>query len=138
MDIFYNSFVIIAVTAVITELTTREGYLSILTCVASGDPQPVVSWSEEGESNSSTLSSRHTVYTNGSLVISDTNRSDTGSYVCRGSNVGGEDQDTISLNASLFIIPHAIYCSINRIPSECNNRYKPRKGLSQPSNYTLP
>ena len=27
---------------------------------------------------------------------------------------------------------------VNRIRPKCNNRYKPRKGLSQPSNYTLP
>ena len=27
---------------------------------------------------------------------------------------------------------------LNRILPKCNNRYKPRKGLSQPSNYTLP
>ena len=27
---------------------------------------------------------------------------------------------------------------LNLILPKCNNRYKPRKGLSQPSNYTLP
>ena len=27
---------------------------------------------------------------------------------------------------------------LNRILPKCNNRNKPRKGLSQPSNYTLP
>ena len=97
------TFVIIAMTAVATDITTREGYQSILTCVASGDPQPVISWYKAGESNTSTLSSRHAVYGNGSLVISDTNRSDSGNYVCRGSNAGGEDQATISLNASLFL-----------------------------------
>ena len=32
----------------------------------------------------------------------------------------------------LFISP------LNRILPKCNNRNKPRKGLSQPSNYTLP
>ena len=96
-------YLILAVTAVISELTTREGYLAILTCVASGDPQPVISWSQEGESNTSTLPTRHAVYANGSLVISDTNRSDSGNYVCRGSNVGGEDRDIVSLNASLFL-----------------------------------
>ena len=26
----------------------------------------------------------------------------------------------------------------NRMLPKCNDRYKPRKGLSQPSNYTLP
>ena len=32
----------------------------------------------------------------------------------------------------------AINCVVNRILPKCNNPTKPRKGLSQPSNYTLP
>ncbi|KAI6652866.1 Hemicentin-2-like [Oopsacas minuta] len=89
------------VTAVMTSITSIEGIQSILTCSAAGDPQPVIDWLIEGDSSIS-LSTIHSVYSNGSLVISYTVRSDAGNYICRGTNIGGEDQDTIALNVSLF------------------------------------
>ena len=83
-----------------TAITTREGHQSVLTCSIAGDPLPLLEW-EKIEDTTIDLSNIHTVYSNGTLVISNTDRSDAGDYICRGMNVGGEDKDTIYLDVSV-------------------------------------
>lgn len=84
-----------------TIITTREGHQSVLTCSVAGDPLPLLEW-EKIQDTAIDLSNIHSVYSNGTLVIDSTDRSDAGDYICRGVNVGGEDQDTISLNVSVL------------------------------------
>ena len=56
-------------------------------------------------------------------------------------------REPFSLNAEEFdddpdlqleVLDFQSCSNLNRILPKCNNRFKPRKGLSQPSNYTLP
>ena len=84
-----------------TALTTREGHQSVLICSVEGDPLPLLEW-EKIQDTTIDLSNIHSVYSNGTLVISNTDRTDAGDYICRGVNVGGEDQDTISLDVSVL------------------------------------
>ena len=69
--------------------TFAVGDLLILTCEVSGDPEPSVIWTKDGDTNVS----RAQMKNNGRiLVIKDILPGDKGVYECRASNVFGESR----------------------------------------------
>lgn len=67
--------------------TSVGNYRIRLNCLATGEPRPVISWSQNGITL--TITSRHTVESDGSLVISPVEASDYGSYRCEAANPYG-------------------------------------------------
>ncbi|KFP31347.1 Leucine-rich repeat and fibronectin type III domain-containing protein 1-like [Colius striatus] len=78
------------------KLTVSEGQSVSLKCKAVGDPDPYVRWiSPEGKLVSNT--SRTVSYDNGTLDISFTSLSDTGTFTCIASNAAGESTAPVEL-----------------------------------------
>ena len=63
-----------------------------LTCSATGDPQPVISWKRQG----SALPVGRSQQINGALVIRDIRVDDTGSYICAATSAGVFRVETVT------------------------------------------
>ena len=71
-----------------TNSTATENTRHTLTCAATGDPTPMITWSRDGTTRS----------TQGTLVFPLIFRSDTGQYTCTASNSAGRISGTIFLD----------------------------------------
>ena len=63
-----------------------------LNCSATGDPQPVISWTKQGGQ----LPFGRSQQINGSLVIRDISRNDRGNYICMATNAGVFKAETVT------------------------------------------
>ena len=79
---------------------TEAGRQTILHCNATGIDTPTVSWRSGGIDVGSSNDSRLTSYSNGSLVITDTEVLDTGTYSCIAENKAGSTNFTTTLNVT--------------------------------------
>ena len=73
--------------------TVTENQTAIFYCSASGNPRPVVTWSKVDESLGEKILSTN----DGKLEISSSSFNDTGNYICKASNVLGQDQEKTKL-----------------------------------------
>ena len=86
-----------SVRALETSVTIVQGSSVTLTCVATGDPTPVQSWSRNGVTV--TTDGRYQISENGSvLTVQGVQETDEGEFMCHASNAAGVDSATISLN----------------------------------------
>ena len=78
------------ITAQLQNVTTIEGYILTLSCNATGNPVPTISWTKDGSAISS--DSRISLSAdNKHLTIMNVNRTDSGEYRCVASNSLGND-----------------------------------------------
>ena len=70
----------------------KEGNTLALSCSATGDPKPVVSWKRYGVQ----LPTGRTLQTNGALVLRDIEISDEGYYVCVATSAGVFEAETVT------------------------------------------
>ena len=118
---------------VVQELPERQtfavGDLVILTCEVSGDPEPSVIWTKDGDTNVS----RAQFNSNGRiLVITDILPADKGVYECKASNVFGESWTATVIvvagklewrpkpNESPVLLPLLALCSLRFFEFLCN------------------
>ena len=69
-----------------------SGETLTLTCSATGDPQPVISWRKQGGQ----LPAGRSQQSNGDLVIRGFQKSDTGYYICVATSAGVFDIETVT------------------------------------------
>ena len=78
-------------------VNSLEGSSVTLTCVATGDPTPVLRWSRNGVTV--TTDGRYQISGNGSvLTVQGVQETDEGEFMCHASNTAGEDSATYTLN----------------------------------------
>ena len=75
----------------------NAGDLAILTCEASGDPQPSLTWSKDGDASMSRAQFKDDGRI---LVIQSVLRSDSGVYECKASNELGESRTSTIVTVS--------------------------------------
>ena len=66
------------------KVVARLGGTLMLSCSATGDPQPVTSWKKQGGQ----LSAERSQQTNGALVIRNVAKEDKGNYICVATSAG--------------------------------------------------
>ncbi|PNF42950.1 hypothetical protein B7P43_G11501, partial [Cryptotermes secundus] len=88
-----------AMVAVEGSVLARVGDTVQLKCSAKGYPTPVIGWSRNEEEI--VTSSKYEVQEDGTLLISDTQVTDNGEYICIAENELGVDIDVISLQVGL-------------------------------------
>ena len=97
----FSLYLFLAVIPVITvttpTVTAHDGGVAVLDCVATGDPQPVITWFFNSAQLPSQDDLRIQQMPSGSLVVSSIQTSDEGAYVCRASNTAGTESATIQL-----------------------------------------
>ena len=82
-------------------VATEVGQQAILHCNATGTDPPTIIWrSSEGVDVGNTNNSRMASHANGSLVIYNTEISDTGRYTCIATNRAGSINFTTMLNVT--------------------------------------
>lgn len=89
------------VTALEISVTVIEGSEVTLSCMAAGQPTPVVTWLRNSGEVPSDSTPHVTVVGGegeGSLMISPVSEEDEGIWVCMGSNVAGSNQEFITIN----------------------------------------
>ncbi len=79
-------------------VTVVEGSEGRLSCVATGDPVPVYTWTTNEVEITGTDSQFGLESDNAVLVVRSVSVEDEGSYQCQASNVAGRATDTITLN----------------------------------------
>ena len=81
-------------------MTVVEGDTARLTCVATGDPIPVLMWYQNGTEVPNPFTPRYQVSSNGTTLTVEqvVEEEDEGVFVCVATNVAGTDQDTVSLS----------------------------------------
>ncbi|KAM6980828.1 LOW QUALITY PROTEIN: matrix-remodeling-associated protein 5, partial [Aplochiton taeniatus] len=72
-------------------IRTRHGEAATLTCQATGDPPPSLTWISPSKEVVSPASARHQLLSDGTLVVRRVSGGDEGEYVCVARNVAGED-----------------------------------------------
>ena len=72
--------------------------MATFSCTASGNPVPIVTWTNEEGVDVATLGDPRIRVVGGTLTISETVESDTQMFNCTASNVVGSDSATVSLN----------------------------------------
>ena len=79
-------------------LVVTEGSMVALMCTATGDPDPVQSWSRNG--SPLMTGGRYQISGNGSvLTVQQVNEAqDEGVFTCHASNSAGSDSDTVTLS----------------------------------------
>ncbi|KAG8173633.1 hypothetical protein JTE90_000474, partial [Oedothorax gibbosus] len=78
--------------------TLEEGNEALFSCQATGLPLPTIKWSKEQEFKESFENERMKAFSNGSLVISNLNKNDEGTYMCTiFNNIGQEIRKLVSL-----------------------------------------
>lgn len=80
-----------------TDVTAIQGSGAVLDCIATGDPQPTVTWSLNSIQLPNQDSTRIQQTSNNSLVISPVQTTDRGEYVCRAVNSAGSDSTLTQL-----------------------------------------
>ena len=75
-----------------------EGGTATLTCLATGDPVPVLTWSQNG--NELTSGGRYQISSDGRVLTVQgvTEAQDEGVFTCHASNLAGNDSADITLN----------------------------------------
>ncbi|XP_054723240.1 cell adhesion molecule DSCAM-like [Uloborus diversus] len=71
--------------------TLQEGKDATFICRGTGFPQPTITWSKGKEANDKSQNERMQVFANGSLLISNIQKTDEGMYSCTISNSIGQD-----------------------------------------------
>ncbi|XP_036375886.1 hemicentin-1 [Megalops cyprinoides] len=79
------------------ELSVVENSQALLSCVADGVPQPIISWEKEGTPLTDTTG-EFTILPSGELVIDTAQPEDSGSYTCIATNDVGQDSKTVTLS----------------------------------------
>ncbi|KAG8187812.1 hypothetical protein JTE90_001187 [Oedothorax gibbosus] len=88
-----------AITREPVDQTIEEGNFAALSCQATGVPPPTITWRKEQEVKDSFESDRVKSFSNGTLIISNLNKNDEGTYVCIiFNNIGQEIRKLVSLN----------------------------------------
>ena len=79
-------------------VTVIEGGAATLTCLATGDPAPVQTWSRNG--NELTSGGRYQISSDGRVLTVQgvTEAQDEGEFTCHASNMAGNDSADITLN----------------------------------------
>ncbi|KAG5850585.1 hypothetical protein ANANG_G00084020 [Anguilla anguilla] len=79
------------------ELSTLENSQALLSCIADGVPQPIISWEKKGTPLTDTTG-EYTLLPSGELVIDSAQPEDSGSYTCIATNDVGQDRRTFTLS----------------------------------------
>ena len=74
-----------------------EGLGAVLDCLATGDPQPQVTWFFNSSPLPNIGTPRIQQGSNDSLLISGVQTSDRGAYICRATNTAGTESTSIQL-----------------------------------------
>ena len=79
-------------------ITVIEGSIATLTCLATGDPDPVQTWSRNG--NELTSGGRYQISADGRVLTVQgvTEAQDEGVFTCHASNMAGNDSADITLS----------------------------------------
>ena len=90
-----------------SDLQVETGNQVSLNCTASGSPVPLIFWRREGVKQQQMNGSRWNVLTNGTLVVNELEKSDTGPLFCAAINEGGAIMARVNLEVSLpsFWVP---------------------------------
>ena len=82
-----------------------------MTCIATGNPVPVLTWTRHGEQ---LTESRFQVSANGSsLIVSDVRDEDEGIYVCSAANLASTHTDIVTLAViGKHVLSMYVYASI--------------------------
>ena len=86
-----------AVAAEPQTLNLQVGSTAMFTCTSSGNPDPLVTWSNEDGVDMTTLGDPRVQVAGGTLVISDIVASDSAELTCTASNSVGANSTTVSL-----------------------------------------
>ncbi|XP_072356376.1 inactive tyrosine-protein kinase 7-like [Scyliorhinus torazame] len=78
--------------------TVYQGYIAVLNCQATGEPQPNIHW--KVKENPSKVTHRVQKVANGSLVIHDVNAEDSGKYTC----IAGNNCSILHRDAFLYVV----------------------------------
>lgn len=79
-------------------VTVSEGDTATLSCLATGDPAPVVTWLRGGATVPDAGTPRYHISPNSSsLLITAVEEGDGGVFVCRATNPGGVQEANVSL-----------------------------------------
>uniref|UniRef100_A0A8C1GCZ4 Hemicentin-1 n=1 Tax=Cyprinus carpio TaxID=7962 RepID=A0A8C1GCZ4_CYPCA len=78
-----------------SEVSVVENAQALLTCVADGVPQPIITWEKDDIALTDTTG-EYTILPTGELLID--SPEDSGSYTCIGTNSAGQDSRTIGLS----------------------------------------
>ncbi|XP_078068287.1 inactive tyrosine-protein kinase 7 isoform X2 [Mustelus asterias] len=98
--------------------TVYQGYVAVLNCQATGEPQPNIQWKvKEKILDSSKVTQRVQKVANGSLVIYDVSAEDSGKYTC----IAGNNCNIQHRDAFLYVV------SKPPIPDENENQPTPYK-----------
>uniref|UniRef100_A0A8C1I841 Cell adhesion molecule-related/down-regulated by oncogenes n=1 Tax=Cyprinus carpio TaxID=7962 RepID=A0A8C1I841_CYPCA len=80
-----------------SEVSVVENAQALLTCVADGVPQPIITWEKDDIALTDTTG-EYTILPTGELLIDSAQPEDSGSYTCIGTNSAGQDSRTIGLS----------------------------------------
>ncbi|XP_016146102.1 hemicentin-1-like [Sinocyclocheilus grahami] len=80
-----------------SEVSVVENTQALLTCVADGVPQPIITW-EKDDIALTKSTGEYTILPTGELLIDSAQPEDSGSYTCVGTNSVGQDSHTIGLS----------------------------------------
>jgi len=108
-------------------LTVNEGGTASFQCLASGNPEPTVSWGKLGNQSKITQSA----VSGGKLELKKVIGSDSGVYRCSATNILGNSQEVVRLTVNgkfLVILNAEISFSVKYIATRCSF-YKSRLSL---------
>uniref|UniRef100_M3YMQ2 Hemicentin 2 n=1 Tax=Mustela putorius furo TaxID=9669 RepID=M3YMQ2_MUSPF len=84
------------------DLSTTEGSHALLPCVASGSPEPSITWEKDGQPVSG-AEGKFTIQPSGELLVKDLDSQDAGTYTCVAENAAGRARRRVHL--SILTLP---------------------------------
>ena len=79
-------------------VTVSPGEILTISCDVAGSPEPTITWLRDGETITS--GGRFSDDGQGTLVVSNVQRDDAGTYTCTANNTRGSDSDSIDVNVA--------------------------------------